>query len=172
MNLSKLQDPKSYETLCIAVASELHEGWRASHIAAKGDVPRWKATSDTAWWAANSKAAHARMNGAQPEVNINIPFGSLPQDWKADNFSAAQFAVRVVMNAFLVGEALDVEFLSHQIHEAWLVRQRLLAVEPGKLPYFRTSAQDVSYAALPEPEKQKDRDQLLIAERHVRDLIA
>ena len=125
---TKLLDPMTYDQVCEAVAAEYHEVWRRGHIAAKGNIPRWKATSDAAWCAANAGAAFLRDAGGKPEVDINIPFASLPEDWRAENLAAARFCVRIVMNALLLSEPIDLEALSHQVHEAWLVRQRLQPV--------------------------------------------
>lgn len=169
---AKLIDPKAYALISDAVAAELHEGWRKDHKKTKGDAPRWKTTTDAAWWAKFCTAKCARGNGNAYEVDINIPFADLPADWQAENKAAAEFAVRIVMNRILLGEPEDSESLSHQIHEAWLVRQRLQSVEADKVPYYRTAGQAVPYDQLTEDEKQKDRVQLAIAERHVAALLA
>ena len=97
------------------------------------------------------------------EVDIAQHYSKLTPKWQAENKSAAQTAINLVRQAIQSGKnpqslssGPDLETLSSAVHDAWMQRN-------PKADY--NAAQHVPYASLPEEEKQKDRDHVLMAIR-------
>lgn len=99
------------------------------------------------------------------EVDIAQHYSKLTPKWQSENKAAAQTAISLVRNAMQSGKNAqslssgpDLEALSSAVHDAWMQRN-------PKADY--NAAQHVPYASLPEEEKQKDRDHVLMAVRHL-----
>lgn len=97
------------------------------------------------------------------EIDIAQHYDKLTPKWQAENKAAAETAIRLVRQAAASGKNLqqlssgaDLEALSDGVHQAWMQRN-------PKADY--NAAQHVPYASLPEAEKQKDRDHVLMAIR-------
>ncbi len=126
----------------ITVASSLHDQWRASRRKEDGTYePRMK------------------DDGLGGQVDIaNTEYINLPEKWQGENKTAAETAVNIVYGA--KQERKDVttpEFLeeaSASVHEEWMKRN-------PKADW--NAAQHVPYSELSEPEKQKDRDHVVLA---------
>ena len=95
------------------------------------------------------------------EIDIAQAHDSLAPKWQAENREAAAIAIWLVRREMSQGTGLDemrsgsgLERLAADVHEAWMQRN-------PRADY--NAAQHVPYASLPEAEKQKDRDQVLIA---------
>ncbi len=126
----------------ITVASSLHDQWRASRRKEDGTYePRMK------------------DDGLGGQVDIaNTDYINLPEKWQGENKVAAEVAVNLVYGA--KQESKDInspEFLeeaSEAVHVEWMKRN-------PKEEW--NAAQHVPYSELPEAEKQKDRDQVVLA---------
>jgi hypothetical protein len=120
--------------LVLAIASQIHEEWRAPRRRPDGTFePRTKETQDAEWIAAHGVG----------EVDIaNTAFLDLPADWRRENTIAAELAARVV-------EA-TIDYLAALIHEQWVSRhfEEDWARDSGLLMAFRD---------LPDDEQEKDR---------------
>ena len=126
----------------IAVASSLHSQWRSGRKKEDGTYePRMK------------------DDGLGGQVDIaNTDYIYLPEKWKGENKVAAEVAVDLVYGAKLAGKDIgSQEFLeeaSEVVHNEWMKRN----------PKEEWNAvQHVPYAELSEEEKQKDRDQVVLA---------
>jgi len=110
-----------------ATAAQLHERWRASRQLPDGTYdPRWK------------------DDGQGGQVDIaNTPYRELPPAWQAENKTAAESAIR----AILENPEATMESLAATVHEDWLGRNGDWAPPEQKLPYEQ----------LAEEEKEKDR---------------
>jgi len=120
--------------LVLAIASQIHEEWRAPRKRADGTYePRPKETNDVEWIA----------NHGVHEVDIaNTEFIDLPADWQRENTIAADLASRVV--------DATIDYLAALIHEQWVSRhfEEEWAREAGLL---------VAFHELPHEEQEKDR---------------
>ena len=124
-------------SLVIALASLAHDDWRAPRKIDGTDKfePRIKPVKDELWIA---------LHGGQKEVDIaNTPYSALPSDWQEENKASAEIAVAEVI------KTLDafIESVAALIHTEWVARNGTWASEELKKPYL----------ALPEDEKEKDR---------------
>ena len=84
-----------------------------------------------------------KKNSDGTEGDINVPFSELHPDWQRENLAAgnaAEHAVKKFPN--------DIEQAAEYIHIEWMKRN-----PKGDW----NAAQHVSYGALPEEEKEKDR---------------
>lgn len=95
------------------------------------------------------------------DIDIAQSYDRLTPKWQAENKAAAAVALWLVRREMSSGVGLDemrsgpgLERLAADVHEAWMQRN-------PKADY--NAAQHVPYASLPEAEKQKDRDQVLMA---------
>jgi hypothetical protein len=126
----------------IDVASALHNEWRANRKREDGTYePRMK------------------DDGVGGQVDIaNTDYINLPEKWQTENRIAAEVAVNLVYGAKQEGKDItSPEFLeeaSEAVHIEWMKRN-------PKEEW--NAAQHVPYSELPESEKQKDRDQVLLA---------
>ncbi len=126
----------------ITVASSLHDQWRASRKKEDGTYePRMK------------------DNGLGGQVDIaNTEYINLPEKWQGENKIAAETAVNIVYGAKQEGkDVTSPEFLeeaSEAVHIEWMKRN-------PKEDW--NAAQHVPYSELSEPEKQKDRDHVVLA---------
>jgi hypothetical protein len=129
--------------LVLAIASQIHEEWRAPRRRPDGTFePRPKETTDAEWIAAHGAS----------EVDIaNTAFPDLPADWQRENAIAAELAARVV--------DATVDYLAALIHEQWVSRhfEEEWARDAGLLLPFND---------LPREEQDKDRSIARIALRY------
>lgn len=142
------EDKEAIELTATAIAAQLHEDWRKTRLQEDGSYePRLKSTSDQEWIAAH---------GDVSEVDIaNTSFEDLPADWKAENAAAGEVVATELIIMQRNGTEMTpekVEEISAKVHDKWLERNTW--AKGGEL--------DVPYADLPEDEKAKDRDQVMI----------
>lgn len=141
-------------------AVKFHEKWRNDWQTRKGntaDTPRWKATNDQAWLAANAGKPYC-VNG---EVNLNIEFGLLPKDWQKDNAEAAEIAIPIAIAAFEAGTLNNADYETEAgaaIHTAWLDRRR--ATESQKEEF---QALDIPFGQLEGWRQEQDMVQARIS---------
>lgn len=137
------QSVSSGQQFVIEVAAAFHEAWRAGRRKPDGSFePRLKETKDPAW---------IQAHGSNQVDIANTAYAGLPADWQAENKASAEISVQFVLAA--KGAQLPpqaIEQGSTLIHIKWLERNQW--AKGGEL--------DKPYAALPEPEKQKDREAL------------
>jgi hypothetical protein len=140
------------ERLVDAMASRLHDDWR------KGRLKSGTHGSPDAVYEPRMKPS-----GMDDGVEIDIAQGydRLTPKWQAENKAAAKAALEIVRAAIDAGFGLDslasgpnLERLSDFVHEEWMKRN-------PKADY--NAAQHVPYSSLPDSEKQKDRDHVLMA---------
>lgn len=139
------------EQLVGQMAANLHDDWRKQHL-----------QSGTHGQEDAVYKPRLRPSGeGDGEIDITQHYSKLTPKWQAENKAAAQTAINLVQNAMQQGANLQalmagpqLEQLASEVHEAWMSRN-------PKADY--NAAQHVPYAALPEPEKQKDRDHVLMA---------
>jgi hypothetical protein len=132
------------------VADSMHEEWRNSHFAAKGEgTPRWKPMNDESvqWTKKNGTSPDALQinpETGKPEINIaGLRNSQLPPQHAGENTAAARGAVEAV----LANPKAGMEAQAATVHEQWLQRNGSWAPPEQKKPY----------AQLSEPEKEKDR---------------
>lgn len=142
----------SEDRLVDAMASRLHDDWR------KGRLKSGTHGSPDAVYEPRMKPSG--MDDGQ-EIDIAQGYDRLTPKWQAENRAAAKAALDIVRGAMDPGGDLDslasgpnLERLSAAVHEEWMKRN-------PKADY--NAAQHVPYASLPESEKQKDRDHVLMA---------
>lgn len=157
---------KSIESTIVIVATRLHEDWREGFEKSKGvGAKRPKKTKDTAWIAANLNSPY--FSAATGEVNINIDYHLLPEDWKADNKDAASFVVPEVAKVLGDRQTLnqeEIEALADLVHQAWMRRQEDKEGKPiHEIDWIVQAGQHRDYRDLPEVEKEKDRRHVLLA---------
>lgn len=132
----------SFEQTVVAIASSLHDNWRKDRLQEDGTYePRVK------------------EDGRGEQIDIaNTSYVDLPEKWQSENKAAAETVVDLVHEANLKG--IDIhspEFLeaaSDRVHIKWMERN-------PKEEWNAT--QHVPYTELPDEEKQKDREQVLLA---------
>ncbi|MGH7236977.1 MAG: hypothetical protein ACREGF_00390 [Candidatus Saccharimonadales bacterium] len=133
----------------IKLASRFHDDWRATRKQEDGSYePRIKTTKDETW---------AAQHGTT-EVDIaNTSFEDLPEDWQAENKTAAEVAQGALEAGIASGADITrdtfVESASSQIHDAWL----------GRNEWAKGGELDVPYAQLTPDEQDKDSAQILTA---------
>lgn len=142
------------EQIVAQMASELHDDWR------KGRLKGGTHGSPDAIYEPRMKPSGLDDG---KEIDITQGYHKLTPKWQAENKAAAQVAVVLLRQALASGKTLesltrgqDLEMLADRVHEAWMQRN-------PKADY--NAAQHVPYSNLPEPEKQKDRDHVLMAAR-------
>lgn len=110
--------------------------------------PRIKTTQDQVW---------IEQHNWQTEVDIaNTTFENPPSDWQHENLEAAKVAESLVFEAFIKWEDISTEMIedmSSKVHEEWLKRNT-------RAKWWDL---DVPYSQLPELEKAKYRNQVLLA---------
>jgi hypothetical protein len=142
------EDNKAIESMKNAIASQLHEDWRKTRLNEDGTYePRLKNTSDQEWIAAHDGST---------EVDIaNTTYENLPADWQAENATAGEVVATELVTSHRNSEVITpdkVEEIASIVHDKWLERNEW--AKGGEL--------DVPYEQLPEDEKAKDRDQVMI----------
>jgi hypothetical protein len=142
------EDNKAMESMKNAIASQLHEDWRKTRLNEDGTYePRLKNTSDQEWISAHDGLA---------EVDIaNTTYENLPADWQAENATAGEVVATELVTSRRNGLDITpkkVEEIASIVHDKWLERNEW--AKGGEL--------DVPYEQLPEDEKAKDRDQVMI----------
>lgn len=142
-----------------ALASELHEEWRAGRLDPKTGKyeERLKPTTDQEW---------IKTHGTSKVDIANTSYEDLPVDWKGENRDSAEVSVTIVERALRSG-VVDIEsegFLeeaSATVHAKWLERNGSWAPPEQNLPYEELS----------EDEKDKDRVMVKAAIRVVRTVL-
>lgn len=142
------EDKEAIASIKNTVASKLHEDWRKTRLNEDGSFePRLKKTSDQKW---------INDHEGIDEVDIaNTSYEDLPSDWQAENATAGEVVATELVIAKRNGEEMTpemVEMIASIVHDKWLQRNEW--AKGGEL--------DVPYAELPEEEKAKDRDQVMI----------
>lgn len=135
------------QKLITKVGSAFHEQWRESRSLGDGSFePREKTTSDQSWIEANGRDT----------VDIaNTSYEDLPEDWKGENKSAAEFVVGLRQGLAEAGVVDDLEdpdvreHIGNEIHDAWLSRN----------DWAKDGDLGVGFAELPIDEQEKDLDQ-------------
>ena len=151
-----------------AVGNELHTIWQKQfRIDNPTEETRIKPTADARWAERHDAAPLGpEEKGYNPEVPkwkvdiLNTDFANLPEDWRKDNFEAAEVAVAIVEQHFdQFGETADfgeefIEKASAEIHEAFLERRK---------DQYIPESQKMPYAELSEADKALDRNQIQAA---------
>ena len=105
----------------------------------------------------NLKVARARYNSSLIYVDIlNMDYDELPEDWAYENLATARIACKEVLQNVRHRRLFNrnlIETISEKIHNAWIKRNENRAKEELV----------VSYAHLPDIEKDKDRKAVLVA---------
>lgn len=119
---------------------------------------------DKAWFAAQEAkdVKFTEDENGNKLVNTNVPYKELPPSWQEASSSAANFVVDTIAKALANGETVMsndyVEKASSAVHDKWMADN---AWQQESAPELF-----VPYAELPENEKEKDRDQILMAISH------
>ena len=147
------------EALSYALGSDLHEAWRAPRKKEDGTFePRIKKSKDEAW-----NASHGT-----DEVDIaNCSFEELPSNWQYENLEAARVAIELVYAKTMSVEQFtleEIEQLGSIIHEEWLKRNSWVYD-----PNYGDPKLAVPYEQLSKEEQDKDKVQLVQAQKKVQD---
>jgi hypothetical protein len=134
---------ENVDPLVNKMAAMLHDDWRKSRLKS-GTHGQEDAVYDP----------RMKDDGAGGQIDIAQHYDKLTPKWQAENKAAAETAINLVRNAMQKGGNLNIEQLANEVHEAWMSRN-------PKADY--NAAQHVPYSSLPEPEKQKDRDHVVMA---------
>ena len=153
-NIAALQQLKTALISVNDVWSALHEEWRKTQLNEDGTYkPKIETTEDKSW---------TEQHNWQNEVDIaSTTFENLPNDRQYENLQAARVATSLVYEAIASGEDITqemIEDMSEQVHEERRKRN----------PWEKSWNLDIPYDQLPEPEKVKDRNQVLLAIEVVR----
>ena len=129
------------------VASTFHEEWRKNRLQKDGTyLPMVEKSEDEVW---------TRKHWTDTVDIANTDFEDLPDNWKHENIEAAKIAVNLVYEKDLEKiSAETIEELSKIVHEKRLERNWIA---------WSFENQRVSYKELSEEEKAKDRLQIEIA---------
>ena len=129
------------------VASTFHEEWRKNRLQKDGTyLPMVEKSEDEVW---------TRKHWTDTVDIANTTFEDLPDNWKHENIEAAKIAVDLVYEKDLEKiSAETIEELSKIVHEKRLERNWIA---------WSFENQRVSYKELSEEEKAKDRLQIEIA---------
>lgn len=119
-------------------ATIAHENWR------KGFDPEYSTTGIPS-------KPRIKKNSDGTEGDINQPFNKIHPDWKAENLAAGEAALNAVKT-----HPTDDEKAADFVHREWMKRN----------PKADWNAdQHVPYKELPEVEKQKDRDHVILIKK-------
>ena len=148
-DIASLQQLKTAFLSVNDVWSNLHEEWRNTRLKEDWTYdPRIKTTHDE---------TRIQEHNGQTEVDIaNTTFENLPSDWQHENLEAAKIAESLVYESIIRWEDITTEMIeemSSKVHEEWLKRNT-------RAKWWEL---DVPYDQLPESEKAKDRNQVLLA---------
>jgi len=142
--------PEAMGAAVDALATAFHEDWRKTRLDADGNYePRVKATKDEAW---------VGEHGTDQVDIANSTYSDLPEDWKAENKAAAEVIVGIVNDekgSIDIADPDVYDKVGETIHAAWLSRNEW--AKGGDL--------DVPFSDLPQDEKDKDIDQVIVAQR-------
>jgi len=133
------------------LGSAFHEDWRKTRLdEATGTFePRVKETKDVAW---------IEAHGTDQVDIANSTYEQLPEDWKAENKTAAEVVVGVMLDRDgvidLSDESTRLE-VGGIVHDAWLARNEW--AKGGEL--------DVTFDQLTPEEQAKDINQIEVAQR-------
>lgn len=147
------------EALSYALGSDLHEAWRAPRKKEDGTFePRIKKSKDEAW----------NTSHGTDEVDIaNCSFEQLPSNWQYENLEAAKVAIELVYDKTMSNEQItqeEIEQLGSIIHEEWLKRNSWVYD-----PNYGDPKLAVPYEQLSKEEQDKDKVQLVQAQKKVQD---
>jgi ribosomal protein L37AE/L43A len=151
MYYEEIQQPND-DHLVRTMASSLHDDWRKGRL-----------TSGTHGQADAVYEPRVKPSGLDDGQDVDIAqhYDKLTPKWQAENKAAASAAISLVRQAVASGSSLQqlssgsgMEVLADKVHQAWMQRN-------PKADY--NAAQHVPYASLPEDEKQKDRNHVLMA---------
>ena len=122
------------------LGSKLHEKWAEGYRS--GEMAK-----------GNENPTRMKDDGMGGQVDIlNTSYAELPPKWQAENKAQAEAAIGLVSKD-MSGAMDNLENLAAQVHEQWL----------GRNSWAKDGPLGVSYAELPEEEKQKDRDVITAA---------
>lgn len=140
------------EHLVRNMASSLHDDWRKGRLKS--------GTHGAADAVYEPRMKPSGLDDGK-EIDIAQHYDKLTPKWQGENRAAAETAINLVRQAMDSGKTIqqlssgsELESLSDMVHQAWMKRN-------PKADY--NAAQHVPYASLPESEKQKDRDHILMA---------
>lgn len=160
------------------LASRLHEDWRQGYIkdnrTGEGPddyKPRWKAAGNDEAWLARAQTDESikriyRKNpdtGADEADIAHASYDQLPDKWQKENRDAASFAVDYIHSAATTGRSINDEFLEEAasaVHDAWRKRNDWVMAEDQRDNPQRLDYSDPKF---PESEKDKDREQVVLA---------
>jgi hypothetical protein len=132
------------------LATEFHEQWRKTRLNEDGSYEsRIKSTKDESW---------IEKNGTDQVDIANTNYIDLPADWQAENKAAAETVVDIIQEKNGQIDLSNDEIYNEvgdKIHSAWMSRNEW--AKGGEL--------DVPFAELPEVEKNKDIDQMIVAQK-------
>lgn len=147
---AKLQE--NDDQIATQMASDLHDEWRKARLKSGTH-----GSPDAVY---EPRIKPSGLDDGK-EIDITQGYHKLTPKWQAENKAAAETAIRLLRREMAAGKTLDslttgaeLESLAHEVHEAWMQRN-------PKVDY--NAAQHVPYSSLPESEKQKDRDHILMA---------
>ena len=156
-----------------ALSKQLHTEWRDGIRTGfeandqSPDTPRLRASKDStgeadAEWFAEQEAAGVEFptdDKGNKLINTNVAYEDLPPSWKNANIGAANFVVDNIVEDSKTGKDVVnddyIEGLSSRIHDQWM--------EDNSWQKDQTPELFVPYDDLPESEKAKDRDHVLLA---------
>lgn len=147
------------EALSYSYASDLHDIWRSSRKKKDGTYEvRIKKSKDEVW---NAKYG-------TDEVDIaNTSFSDLPSNWQYENLEAARVVISLVFDKVMTGKTIssdEIEQIASIIHNEWLRRNDWVYD-----PNYGNPKLAVPYVELEEEEKEKDKAQVIPAQRKVQD---
>ena len=154
-----MDDKAIKDALSYALGSDLHEAWRAPRKKEDGTFePRIKISKDEAW----------NANHGTDKVDIaNCLFEELPSNWQYENLEAAKVAIELVYDKTMSNEQItqeEIEQLGSIIHEEWLKRNSWVYD-----PNYGDPKLAVPYEQLSKEEQDKDKVQLVQAQKKVQD---
>lgn len=154
-----MDDTTIKSALSYALGSDLHEAWRAPRKKEDGTFePRMKKSKDEEW---------NKAHGTDDVDIANCSFEELPSNWQFENLEAAKVPIELVYDKTKKGEQLtpeEIDQMASVIHEEWLKRNDWVYDANYGNPTLA-----VPYNELPEEEKEKDRAQLIPAQRKIQD---
>lgn len=149
IKLEKQAEPEVVEEAVGALASAFHEEWRKTRLNEDGGFePRMKETKDAGWVA---------EHGTNQVDIANTAYDQLPEDWQAENKSAAEVVVGLMVDRngqVNLSDSATRSEVGGIVHEAWLARNSWAS--GGEL--------DVPFDQLSADEQAKDINQVEVAQ--------